>query len=231
MGVTGWFPFLRKKGYNPVTLYQSSIWTIATDKHRRLDVLSTCYRVICNAYSNHTPDVAHKLLEKDITRFGTTLDMTIYIDGFQVVEKSGTSAVREQTRLKALERTSTAINTFESRLNSDQWIRKQHFTDIRAGLASSFHWSLESRPLFVCYMESRGWMVKFVETEADVAIAKEATPQDIIISADSDMFGLHDDPHPLATSVRWRHSSVFPGYASSNSWTQSRAVGRSGGRI
>jgi len=38
-------------------------------------------------------------------------------------------------------------------------------------------------------MESRDSMVKFVETEADLAITKEATPQDIIISADSDMLG------------------------------------------
>lgn len=183
--------------------------TIATGRHRRLDVLSTCYRVICDAYSNHTPDVAHRMLEKNIMRFGTTLDMTLYIDGFQAVEKSDTSAVREQIRQKALERTSTALDTFESRLNSDQRIRKRHFTDVRAGLASSFHWSLESRLLFVRYMESRGWRVKFVETEADVAIAREATPQDVIISADSDMLGymtIHTLWRPVSDGVILQYS-------------------------
>ncbi|KAG9063427.1 hypothetical protein KI688_004310 [Linnemannia hyalina] len=83
--------------------------------------------------------MAHWVLEKNIMPFGTVLDMTIYIDGFQTVKSS------------------------ESRL---LFVR------------------------FVRYMESRGWTVKFVKTEADVAaIAKDATPQDMIISADSDMLG------------------------------------------
>ncbi|KAF9544489.1 hypothetical protein EC957_012092 [Mortierella hygrophila] len=119
--------------------------------------------------------MAHWVLEKNIMQFGTVLDMTIYIDGFQAVEKSDTSAVREQTRQRALERTSTELDT-----------------ESKAPLHRYSYRSKESRLLlvrFVRYMESRGWTVKFVETEADVAIAKDATPQDVIISADSSMLG------------------------------------------
>ncbi|KAF9132444.1 hypothetical protein BGX30_012655 [Mortierella sp. GBA39] len=117
-------------------------------------------------------------------QFGTVLDMTIYIDEFQAVEKSDASAVREQTRQRALERTSTALDTIESRLTPT--------SESKAPLHRHPCRSLESRLLFVRllrYMESRAWTVKFVETEADVAIAKDATPQDVIISADSDMLG------------------------------------------
>ena len=48
------------------------------------------------------------------------------------------AANKNNNRLRALERIYTALNMFESRLISDQRIRKRHFTDIRVGLASSF---------------------------------------------------------------------------------------------
>ncbi|KAK3820508.1 MAG: hypothetical protein J3R72DRAFT_502374 [Linnemannia gamsii] len=57
------------------------------------------------------------MLEKKIMKFGTALDMTIYVDGLQAVKKSETSEARKQTRPRALERT-PALDSFESRLNS-----------------------------------------------------------------------------------------------------------------
>ncbi|KAG0379218.1 hypothetical protein BGX24_001266 [Mortierella sp. AD032] len=81
-------------GYSPVALYQTSIRKVATR------------------------DAAHKMLEKKIMKFGTALDMTIYVDGFQALKKSETSEVRKQTRPRALEPTLTALDSFESRLNS-----------------------------------------------------------------------------------------------------------------
>ncbi|OAQ24176.1 hypothetical protein K457DRAFT_24319 [Linnemannia elongata AG-77] len=96
MGISFWFPFIRRKGYNPALLYQSIIAKIAPDKHRRLDVLGTCYQVIRNSYSNNPPDVAHRMLEKEVRRYGSSLDMSLYIDGYQAVEKSYTAAERER---------------------------------------------------------------------------------------------------------------------------------------
>ncbi|KAK3813748.1 MAG: hypothetical protein J3R72DRAFT_462078 [Linnemannia gamsii] len=49
-------------------------------------------------------------------------------------------------------------------------------------LASAFYWSLSSRQHFAEYMRDLGWT-----TEADVAIAQDAQPGDVVISSDSDM--------------------------------------------
>lgn len=68
-------------------------------------------------------------------------------------------------------------------------IRKRHYTDIRAGLASSFYWSLSCQQHFAEYMRTLGWTVILYDTEADIAIARDAQPGDIIISSDSDMMG------------------------------------------
>ena len=198
-----------KEGLPTLRLYQSSIKTIATERRRRLDALSTCHIVICDAYSNYAPDVARRMLEKKTMRFGTASEIPINIDEFRAVEKSDTSAAPDQARQRALECTTTARDTFESRLIYDQRIRKQHFTAIRAGLALSFKWFLESRLLFVRYMEERGWIIRFVEAEADVAIARDATPQDVIISSDSYMLGyttIHTLWRPVSGGVIFEHS-------------------------
>ncbi|KAK5816265.1 hypothetical protein F5H01DRAFT_202893 [Linnemannia elongata] len=198
MGISFWFPFIRRKGYNPALLYQSIIAKIAPDKHRRLDVLGTCYQVIRNSYSNNPPDVAHRMLEEEVRRYGSSLDMSLYIDGYQAVEKSYTAAERERVRDRALERTTTALDTLDSRLDNGLRISKHHFVDVRSSLASSFYWSRESRSGFAQYMQNAGWTVKLADTEADLAIAIDAQPDDIVISRDSDMMAY--------TSIRtlWR---------------------------
>lgn len=198
MGISFWFPFIRRKGYNPALLYQSIIAKIAPDKHRRLDVLGTCYQVIRNSYSKNPPDVAHRMLEKEVRRYGSSLDMSLYIDGYQAVEKSYTDAERERVRDRALERTTTALDTLDSRLDNGLRISKRHFVDVRSSLASSFYWSRESRSGFAQYMQNAGWTVKLADTEADLAIAIDAQPDDIVISRDSDMMAY--------TSIRtlWR---------------------------
>ncbi|KAI8599824.1 hypothetical protein EDD21DRAFT_416424 [Dissophora ornata] len=188
MGLYGWYPFLRKKGYKPVVLYQSALTSLTTGM-RRFDVMANCFTVIRQAYSNQnlTQDVAHRILEDDIKRFGNTLNMSLYVDGPQAVEKENTAKTREETRHKALVRTERSINTFEERLNSGMRIRKRHFTDVKAGFVSSFYWSLASRMEFVNYMRQRGWTVFICRTEADLAIAIDVHDTDIIISKDSDM--------------------------------------------
>ncbi|KAG9067690.1 hypothetical protein KI688_011277 [Linnemannia hyalina] len=175
------------RGYNPAQLYQSIVAKVAPNRRRRLDVLGTCYRVIRNSYSNNPPDVAHRKLEKEVSRYGSSLDMSLYIDGYQAVEKSHTAAEREGVRDRAIERTTTALDTLESRLDNGLRIRKRHFVDVRSGLTSSFYWSRESRLGFAQYMQNAGWTVKVADTEADLAIAIDAEPDDIVISSDSDM--------------------------------------------
>ncbi|KAI7817782.1 hypothetical protein BC939DRAFT_316439 [Gamsiella multidivaricata] len=54
-------------------------------------------------------------------------------------------------------------------------------------MASTFYWSLPIRASFVEYMTQAGWKIQTCETEADVAIARDCEPGDIVVSADSDM--------------------------------------------
>ncbi|KAK3843693.1 MAG: hypothetical protein J3R72DRAFT_107685 [Linnemannia gamsii] len=184
MGLTGWYPFIRKK-YEPVVLHPTTLNTIPN--RRLLDVLGTCYRVIRDSYSHNPEDVAHGRLEKEISRFGSPQEMRIFIDGDQSLEKRATALERERIRTKALDRTTTSLETLETRVATGSRLRKRHFSDVRSGLASSFYWPKEHRMGFAQYMRGKGWTVIEAETEADVAIALQAQADDIVISADSDM--------------------------------------------
>ncbi|KAF8945173.1 hypothetical protein BGZ47_003134 [Haplosporangium gracile] len=188
MGLFDWYPFIRRKGYNPVVLHQSVLASQSTGT-RRFDVMANCFPVIQRAYSNRnlTQDDPHRILEDDIKRFGNTLNMPLYIDGDQAEEKMNTAKARDAVRHKALHRTEESIKVFEERLNDDMRIRKRHFTDVKAGFKSSFHWSMRSRQEFANYMRHHGWTVFVCRTEADLAIALDAQDNDIIISKDSDM--------------------------------------------
>ncbi|KAF9116080.1 hypothetical protein BGX30_006072, partial [Mortierella sp. GBA39] len=137
MGLFDWYPFIRKKGYNPTVLYQSVLASLTTGT-RRFDVMANCFPVIQRTYSNYNlpQDVAHKILENDIKRSGNPLNMHLYIDGGQAVEKENTTKARDETRHKALDRTEKSIKVFEERLNDNLRVRKRHFTDVKAGLKS-----------------------------------------------------------------------------------------------
>ncbi|KAG9063258.1 hypothetical protein KI688_004862 [Linnemannia hyalina] len=187
MGLFDWFPFIRRKGYNPVLLYHTILVSITTTGRRRFDVLSTSFRTIGYAYSSHPQDVANRMLQKEVERLGNHLNMMLYLDGPQPVEKASTAQVREAARMKALDHLSTDVETFETRMEADLRIRKQHFIAIRKNLVSAFYWSLPSRQHFAEYMRGVGWTVILCNTEADVAIAQDAQPEDIVISSDSDM--------------------------------------------
>jgi hypothetical protein len=188
MGLFDWYPFLRRKGYNPMQLYLTIVSSLNTSGRRRFDTLANCHRVIQHAYSTKSGDEAHRMLEQDIERFGNALNMDVYIDGPQAEEKRFAAASRETNREKALERAEAGLATLETRLSDNSRIRKSHHTTVRAAFSTSFYWSLASRIQFAEYMRSRGWTVKSCRTEADVAIAQDAQPNDIIVSTDSDMF-------------------------------------------
>jgi hypothetical protein len=186
MGLKDMFPFLQKKKYDPVALYLSTLTTISTNR-RVMDVLGTCYMTIRNSYSHNPDNVAHGILEKAISRFGSSQGMILVIDGDQALEKRGTALERELIRTKALDRTTASLETLETRVATGQRLRKSHFGKVRSGLASSFYWSKEHWAGFAQYMRGKGWIVLIADTEADVAIAIEAQPGDIVISGDSDM--------------------------------------------
>ena len=205
MGLKGWFPFIRKKGYDPPALPQSSIASFEHTSTRRIDVLGSFYNVIKEAYSNHALDDAHCILERHVMSWGSRDNLILYVDGQQAIEKQHTAEIRQGNRDKASLKCTRALDTLENRIENNLSVRKRHFTDVRTSLSLTFYWSLEARQSFVAHMTGAGCHVRFCETEADVAIAKECQPGDIVVSCDSDMMAYAS----IATLLRPISKSLF----------------------
>ncbi|CAO3565310.1 unnamed protein product [Mortierella alpina] len=56
------------------------------------------------------------------------------------------------------------------------------FLTVKKNLSKAFHWSLDARRSFKIYLESHGWDVPLCPTEADVKIAADCQPSDVVIS-------------------------------------------------
>ncbi|KAF9125051.1 hypothetical protein BG015_004980, partial [Linnemannia schmuckeri] len=145
MGLFDWYPFIRRKGYKPVSLYFSVLPRIS---HNRFDVLANCYLVIQNAYSK-------KSARKRTGFWRRILSGSEHTQHESIHRRSKGGGESEHRHDTARDHTEKSIDTFEERLNNGMRIRKRHFTDIKAGLASSFYCSLTSRLEFVKYMENR----------------------------------------------------------------------------
>ncbi|KAF9998091.1 hypothetical protein BGZ80_006863, partial [Entomortierella chlamydospora] len=197
MGLKGWFPFIRKKGYEPTVIQQSGTTTASTTSIKRIDLLSR-FSVIRTAYTQNSVENAHAILEKDIERFGSKDTVIVYVDGAQAQEKEHTAHARQETREKAASRCKAALAMLQDRIDRNLKVRKRHFTDVKTNLASTFYWSLPIRASFVEYMTQAGWKIKICETEADVAIAQDCKPGDIVVSGDSDMMA-----YPTVSTL-WR---------------------------
>ncbi|KAI7832532.1 hypothetical protein BC939DRAFT_318 [Gamsiella multidivaricata] len=71
-------------------------------------------------------------------------------------------------------------------------------------LRKSFYWPLEARTALAQYLRSKGWIVLECSTEADIDMACDCTPGDVIISIDSDMF-IYKNVSIIRLSIsRWR---------------------------
>ncbi|KAG0041804.1 hypothetical protein BGZ83_001285, partial [Gryganskiella cystojenkinii] len=149
----------------------------------RVDILSF-YGVIKNAYSRHSPEKAHTILEEHLKRFGSKMNLILYVDGKPALEKKETSKQREETRDKATNKFTDSLDKLQGIIENNIKPRKRHFTEVWTALSSTFYWSLQDRQSFIAYMQQAGWSVRICETEADVAIAVDCQLDDIVISAD-----------------------------------------------
>ncbi|KAI7820180.1 hypothetical protein BC939DRAFT_241313 [Gamsiella multidivaricata] len=190
MGLKGWYAFLRKKGYQPSVLYSSAASTTSSTATRRIDLLSR-FSVIRNAYTRNSIEVAHTILELNVMRFGTKENIVIYVDGVQAEEKEFTAQIHREAREKTTKRCKESVDELQRRTDNNLKVRKRHFADAWTSLASSFYWSLPLRDASVKYMQDEGWNIQRCETEANVVIARDCRPDDIVVSADSDMLAYH----------------------------------------
>ncbi|KAF9158623.1 hypothetical protein BGX20_003309, partial [Mortierella sp. AD010] len=189
MGVIGLWSFLHQKGYEPVVRHQSTHLFSPLDHSPtlRVDILGCLFLTIRNAYSSHPLDIAHSIVEKEIKLLGTPKSLVLYLDGSPSVEKRDTQIRREKDRAKAMELAQMSINELRDRVKKNLRVRKQLFRAIYKNLKKAFYWSLDARQAFAKYMKQKGWTIIECSTEADLAIAKDSIPGDIVISKDSDM--------------------------------------------
>ena len=160
MGLAGWYPFIRKKGYNPHRLSKSVILKNPSSQ-RHLDVLGTLFRTISNAYASNPPYIAHLILQNEIERYGTPENLVLYLDGPPAEEKRTTTDLRDKARLKALDDLGGNLDTFDTKLSESSRIVKQLHIAISKGFQKSFY----DVPIF----------------------ARAAKDGDIVISGDSDI--------------------------------------------
>ncbi|KAF9991678.1 hypothetical protein BGZ65_000252 [Modicella reniformis] len=133
-------------------------------------------------------EVAHRIVEQAISKFGASESLVLYLDGHPCQEKAATQASREEHRSKAPARAEKQLGEFEARLQSGVRLRKHQFLDVQKNLTLGFHWTLEARRAFADYMRSQHWNVVECPTEADPMIATEFQHGDIVVTRDSAAF-------------------------------------------
>ncbi|KAI7821857.1 hypothetical protein BC939DRAFT_197878 [Gamsiella multidivaricata] len=180
MGLKDWFPFIRRNGYDPSVIHVSTMETAMGIRKGRIDVLSF-YSVIRNTYSYNTPERAHAILGQHLMRFGPRSNLVLYVDGGQAVEKQHTAEIRRASREKATVQCTKSLDELERHINNNLKPRKRHFTDVRTSLAATFYWTSPNRQAFLTYMKQAGWTVRICDTEADLVIATDCGPDDIVI--------------------------------------------------
>ncbi|KAF9404254.1 hypothetical protein BGZ76_007034, partial [Entomortierella beljakovae] len=113
--------------------------------------------------------------------------MVLYLDGKPSSEKHETQIRREEIRSNALRLATIHYESLEKRVENNQRVHKPHFIKISKNLRKAFYWSLDARESFRVYMIERGWNIKMCPFEADLAMAADCKPNDIVVSKDSDM--------------------------------------------
>jgi hypothetical protein len=201
MGIVGLWTFLQHEGYEAKACTLSHLPNHSSHTIHRVDVLGSFYSTIRYAYTKEPLDIAHGIVEQELLRRGVPRTSVLYVDGHSPEEKRRVNDDREHNRSKAVLRAQSFLDTLEQRLDDKLRVRKALFTKINKNIDAAFYWSLDARKAFAEYMKTRGWMVRECPTEADVAIARDSTQSDVIISSDSDMLAF------ASVATIWRPTS------------------------
>lgn len=194
MGVVGLWPFFRKMGHEAVESFQfpqvpqpSASMEPSSSPTIRIDVIASFYSSIRRIYTFHDLPTAHIILEQQLTAYGIPKSSVFYLEGPSPDVKRRTCESRETRRSCALQKAQSSIVDMESRLRDKQKLRKHHFVKLSKCISAAFYWSLDSRRAFAQHMRHMGWNVVECPAEADTTIALDCQPNDVVVSADSDM--------------------------------------------
>ncbi|KAF8926966.1 hypothetical protein BGZ47_002433 [Haplosporangium gracile] len=75
----------------------------------------------------------------------------------------------------------------ETRVGGRRRVRKRDFTKLNKLISAAFYWTRDARASLAIYLCEQGWTVVECRSEADIAIAIDSRPQDIVVSGHSDM--------------------------------------------
>ncbi|KAK5809455.1 hypothetical protein F5H01DRAFT_323713 [Linnemannia elongata] len=142
--------------------------------------MGSIFSTIQYAYTHCSREAAHALIHKRLKKLANPLISVLYFDGDPTTEKESTHDERAKVRRKAEVLADQKINEFEKQLSR------------------AFQWNSEDRLSLIDYLRDHQWIVQLSPYEADVHIADDCAPGDIVISGDSDLI-----IHPTVTTI-WR---------------------------
>ncbi|KAG0222810.1 hypothetical protein BGX31_008846, partial [Mortierella sp. GBA43] len=151
-----------------------------------IDLQGAFFSNIITAYSSKPKEAAHATIAAKLRQFARTSSAVVCIDGDRAQEKSATNKERDETRRKALGKAEASIRRFKDRVDIGLGIRKQHHQDIRKHLRNAFTWSSTTKNELATYLRDQGWRVVQCDLEADTAIARDCTNNDVVLTRDSD---------------------------------------------
>lgn len=111
----------------------------------------------------------------------------LYFDGVSPVEKKRTNALRQDKRNTALTGAENCIQDMENRWRDAAVQHKPTFKKLEKKLRDAFYLGQDSRMVLATYLRGQGWSLPDTASEADVTIARNFMPGDIVVSQDSDM--------------------------------------------
>lgn len=188
MGLRGFYPWLKKKGCNPTTR-NPRYHHLPAGAVIRVDVL-TFFHKIRTIFTKYSDDKtrACAILFEYLKKFGDPSRMVLYVDGEAALEKVATHQERERKRNSQLIAANEAIQLFEERVMEGRPPTSQMLKNVEKSLQGGFKWSIRDREDFIEFLQGQQLDARICRTEADIAIAADCQPHDIVLSQDSDFF-------------------------------------------
>lgn len=185
MGVYELWDILKKKGKD----YCPTVEAIPVNNNNGrvlVDLMGSIYTTIRRAFSNKTPDEACKVVEAELAKLTPVSNSIVYVDG-DPAKKANTHSKRDSNRLAALTKAQDKIDRLETRLDSGHSASKHHHLDIKKQLDKAFMLTGESKSTLIGFLREKGWVVRECPFEADLEIARDCTPGDMVLTRDSDL--------------------------------------------
>ncbi|KAK3821501.1 MAG: hypothetical protein J3Q66DRAFT_333459 [Benniella sp.] len=184
MSIKDLWQLLKKKGYDPRALFlpqpqPQEAGTIRVD-------LQACFYNILMKAASLPEEVMFTKLANALSDVLDKSNAVLYIDGSDVAEKEETHKARQQARSDAATEAEAALDKLQAQLDEKKTPRKQQHIAARKGIQKSFRFSSAGREALEQFLKEQGWDARVSSVEADVEIAKDCGPNDIVLTTDSD---------------------------------------------